>query len=120
MVENLVKNPTQLIKITDDSDAKALLFELGLSGRFSLNPPNVPRGKPSSQVIRYTEHATHFILAVLHRGHPSDDLNGYEVVCFPKSQYSLSAFNEVADQSLKPLSGDVVGGQGFSGHSPDN
>jgi hypothetical protein len=120
MVEILQKHPNEPYQFDDDKQAKALIFELGLAGRFSANPPNVPTGKSCTQAVHYTEYPTHFILAILYAGNPKAEDNGYFVVCLPKSKFSFAQFNTFAGRFLNQGGNTVVGMQGFYGESPDN
>ena len=123
MLKILEKIPNESLTILDDTEAKMLLFELGLITRFTPKPSNVPKGRPSAQVVRYTEHTTHFILALLILGYPKEELNGYGIVCFPKSQMPLARFNEFAERCLKllkPVKAGLVAVQGFFGQAQDN
>ena len=56
MLEILKQNPDKDFQFDDEFETKSILLELGLAGRFSLNPPNVPRGQQSQQLVSYGEH----------------------------------------------------------------
>jgi hypothetical protein len=120
MLELLKENPNKPFQIDDEFEIKSLLLELGIAGRFSLNPPNVPKGEQSQQAVLYTEHPTHFILVVLYLGNPNKEENGYLFFGYPKSKFSFDKFNEIAKKILNPSDERIAGVQGFFGHSPDN
>jgi len=62
MLEMLIQNPNKVFHFEKDYEAQSFLLELGIAGRFSRNPPNVPAGEQSQQAILYNEHPTHYIL----------------------------------------------------------
>jgi hypothetical protein len=47
MLEILQQNPDKDFQFDDEFGTKTIVLELGLAGRFSMNPPNVPRGQQS-------------------------------------------------------------------------
>jgi hypothetical protein len=120
MLEILKQNPDKVFTFDDEFEIKSILLELGIAGRFSRNPPNVPRGQQSQQIVSYGEHPTHFIHVILYLGHPDPKENGYIVLCFPRSKFSYGQFMEAAKKLLKPTDDRIAGAKLFWGSSPDN
>lgn len=120
MLEVLKQNPDKNFQFDDEFEVKSIILELGIAGRFSLNLPNVPRGKQSQQLVSYGEHPTHFIHVILYLGNLDPNENGYVVLCFPRSKYSYEQFMEVAKKILNPTDDRILGAKFFSGDSRDN
>jgi hypothetical protein len=120
MIEILIQNPDKNFQFDDDIEIPSMLLELGVAGRFSKNPPNIPHGNASTQAVFYGEHPTHFILIILYLGHPSQKDNGYFVQCLPKSKMSYAQFMEFAKGMLKPTDDGIVGSNLFWTGSSDN
>jgi hypothetical protein len=120
MLEVLKQNPDKEFRFDDKFEVKSILLELGIAGRFSQNPPNVPNGKQSQQLVSYDEHPTHFIHAILFLGNPDPKENGYIVLCLPRSKFSYAQFMEVAKIILNPTDDRILGTKFFGGSSPDN
>jgi len=85
MIEKLTKNPDQLFEITDDSEAKLLLTQLGLVDKFRKKVPGVE----SSNQIATGTCKTHYILALYFTGKTVETDNGYLVYAVPKSEVSV-------------------------------
>jgi hypothetical protein len=120
MLEILKQNPDKDFQFDDEFETKSIMLELGLAGRFSMDPPNVPRGQQSQQLVSYGEHPTHFIHVILYLGNPDPKENGYLVLCFPRSKVSYEQFMEIAKRLLKPTDDRIAGTELFWGASPDN
>jgi len=82
----ILQNTDKDFQFDDKFETKSILLELGVAGRFSLNPPNVPRGNESQQAVMYGEHPTHFILIILYLGSGNPKENGYLVLLFSAFQ----------------------------------
>lgn len=99
MLEILQQHPNKDFWFEDLVETQGLLSELGIAGRFSFEPPNVPTGQRSIQAVTYGQHPTHFIFVVLCLGNPERH-NGYVISCHPKSKMSPSQFMEMATKTL--------------------
>lgn len=120
MLEILKQKPHEKFQFDDEFEAKSILLELGIAGRFSANPPNVPTGQQSQQAVLYCEHPTHYILVILYLGNSDQKENGYLVLCFPRSKFSYEYFNEIAKKILNPTDDRIQGAKLFWGNSSDN
>ena len=120
MLEALKQNPDKEFRFDDEFEVKSILLELGIAGRFSQKPPNLPSGKQSQQLVSYGEHPTHFIHVILYLGNPDLKENGYVVLCLPRSKISYGQFMEVAKKILNPTDDRIMGTKFFGGSSPDN
>ena len=120
MLEILKQNPDKDFQFDDEFETKSILLELGIAGRFSRNPPNVPSEEQSQQLVSYGEHPTHFIHVILYLGNPDPEENGYVVLCYPRSKFSYAEFMEVAKRILNPTDDRILGAKFFGGNSPDN
>lgn len=121
MLERLQQNPDEPFQFSEDSEARTIVLELGIAGRFSLNPPGVPQGQASTQAVAYGEHPTHFILVVLYLGNPDPKENGYYVLCLPKSKVSYPKFLEMGKRLLNPTGeSQIAGSKMFWSSSADN
>ena len=97
--------PNDFVEIGDQSNAKALLAEIGLLGKFRHLTPS----KRVGQIMRHVSHKTHWILAVLWLGHSNSAKDGYIVYCLPRSQFSpemLDHFQQCLIRNTSDGSGD--------------
>ena len=97
MIKQLQQNPDKLFQITNDSEAKVLLLELGLMGTFS----NRVEGIESPTEAVTGECSTHYILAMLFSGRTKPEDNGYVVYGFPKSKCSPEKAMAMTEDILK-------------------
>ena len=120
MLEILRQNPHKEFFFEDQFEIKSILLELGIAGRFSMDPPNVPRGEQSQQAVTIGEHPTHFILVILYLGNADSTENGYIVLCYPRSKWNYAQFMERARIILNPSDDRIAGMKLFFGGAPDN
>jgi hypothetical protein len=120
MLEILKQNPDREFRFDDEFETKSMVLELGIAGRFSMEPPIVPTGQESQQAVMYGEHPTHYILVVLYLGNPHPKENGYLILCLPRCRFSYEQFMEGARKFLKPSDDRIVGAKFFWSSSPDN
>ena len=114
----LSKSPNEIVEISDDTDAKALLVQLGVINKFP-ESPNL--SEPWAARVGYADHPTHWIMATLFTGFPNAIDNGYVIYCLPKSQFALPDANQwlrANNQSLFPDGPEVEGHQPI--HPPQN
>lgn len=116
MIEILNQMPSQFFQFDDDSEAKTILFELGLIDKFSIKPPFAPS---TAQFVTFGEHLTHFIFAMLFVGKTKQEDNGYVVFCLPKSEYSPESAMKFVQSKLEGQ-GVPIAGNLFSGNSSQN
>jgi hypothetical protein len=119
MLEILAQYPDKDFQFEDHFEAQSILLELGIAGRFNMNPPEA-NGQQSQQTVMYGEHPTHFILVVLYLGNAEAVENGYLVLCFPKSRVSYAKFMEISKRILNPTDKRIRGTKFFWSGSPDN
>lgn len=92
-MKDLTTTPNELIEITNDHDAKALLLQLGVLDKFSQRGPLADKW---SEALHFTTHPTHWVLARLYTGFKNPADNGYVVQCFPKSRFSIEQMKQIA------------------------
>src|SRR5437773_1735681 len=95
MLEILKQKPDEVVEIADDNSAKIFLLELGIAGRFKAKSEGATA---TDQGIRFTEHQTHCVLALLYLGRADQAQNGYMIYCLPKSKHTFIEFNVFADE----------------------
>ena len=116
ITERLKQSPDEQIDISDDSEAKVLLLELGILNKFTTKlPPH-----ETTQAVVYGEHPTHHILAVLYAGHAKTTDNGFVVFCLPRSRFSPEKFHLFANRFLNPTPTNILGVQPFGGPPTNN
>jgi len=79
-----------------DEEAAALFSELGIIDKFEGAVPN----EAAKQVIFFTRHLTHWIIAVHRTGNLGSEKHKFEAICFPKMKVSLVAFQSLAVKIL--------------------
>jgi len=119
MIERLQKNPNQLFQFSEDSEAKVLLFELGLIDKFSKGVQNIAS---TNQVVTGLC-PTHYILAMFFTGKTIQSDNGYLVYAVPRSQVSPKQMGDFMSQimaKLKIYSHETITEKMFSPDSSEN
>src|SRR3954469_18841858 len=97
MLEILAANPNKQFSFDDEKEAKTLVLELNLTGRFS---PNPAKGQQSQQSVLCFDNLTHFIQVILYLGNPDPNENGFVVFCYPRSKVSYEKLMGLAKSVL--------------------
>ena len=88
----LEATPNQFRKITDDTDAKALLVQYGILEKLLEHRRPAHLSGEWSASLHFPGHPTHWISAVRYEGFTNPADNGYVLHCIPKSQCSFEQF----------------------------
>ena len=92
------------LQITDDTECRALLLTIDLLGRFErIGEPLSQGSLPALHACTYDHHPTHWIGAVHISGFPEPELNGYAVLCLPRSGFSAAAATDAVHAWLSQL-----------------
>jgi hypothetical protein len=99
-MQPLSDTPHEPRETLDDSEARALLVQLGLLDRLLdlTRKPELP--EPRADVVCDTNHLTHWILGIHYRGYSAAADNGYAVRCLPKSRYTFEQFKSAIRSDL--------------------
>jgi hypothetical protein len=81
-----------------DEEAGILFFELGFIDKFK-RPVS---SEITRQVIFFTQHLTHWIIAICHSGNSDPSKARFEAMCFPKIKVTLLTFQTLAVKLLDP------------------
>jgi hypothetical protein len=103
--DKLSSNPSQHFEFDHNGQIKGLMVELGIAEKFQKFPEGTG---PRVQSAMIGEHTTHFILIVLHSGYETENQNGYEAWCLPKSKFSINQFHEFCQRVLNPTDDRII------------
>jgi hypothetical protein len=87
-------------------EAEALFAELGILDKFHRQVSD----EVAKQVLFYTQHLTHWIIAIRNTGNFGSQKNEFEAICFPKMKVPLLTFQRLAAKLLDPPQEPVVRG----------
>ena len=102
MLARLAKNPNDYTEISDENSAIALLNELLILEKFMQNP--TPSKEWFSMII-YSDHGSHFIVAVKFDGFKNRIDNGHAIQCYPKSKFGRQDVQREVSRSYSSVVG---------------
>ena len=97
-----------------DSEGETLVLECGLLGKFR----KMDATEPITQVVLFTTHPTHYLIARRHSGMREASENGFDVLCFSKARFSAERFQVVARRFLNESGQDIREMEGFGNEPP--
>ena len=116
----LTRHPNDIIRVSEDEDATALLLELGLFDKLKKESAESRAfSATGSAAVFHQLFSTHWICAVCFHGSIKKEDDGFLVLCLPKSSHSLSQAQKEYQEFMSADGGYIARSHTSPRQAPD-